>query len=174
MVGYAAAHRPGISVCFCPTHSNLIFSQTKDAIDIFNVKFPDGVAVFIFDCSSAHEAFASDALLAHKMNRGPGGAQPVMHDTTVPSTGEPQSMVFPADYTGVDKDGKSLAGKPKGMEQVLRERGLLSRLEEKHGNNVVGVCKTCKLSQAAREAALKEARSKADEAEGSGLPSART
>ncbi|KAM6494004.1 hypothetical protein JOM56_010365 [Amanita muscaria] len=82
-----------------------------------------------------------------------------MHDTVNPSTGEVQSMVFPPDYTGVDKDGNSLAGKPKGMEQVLRERSLLSTLERKHRNNL-----------AARKAALKEARSKQDEIEGSGLP----
>jgi hypothetical protein len=55
--------------------------QVKDTIKIFDVKYPDGVAVFIFDCSSAHEAFASDALLAHKMNRSSGGKQPKMRDT---------------------------------------------------------------------------------------------
>jgi hypothetical protein len=30
----------------------------EDALKIFDVKYPDRVAVFIFDCSSAHEAFA--------------------------------------------------------------------------------------------------------------------
>ena len=105
------------------------------------------------------------------MNRGPGGKQPTMRDTIIPGTGQPQSMNFPADYSGVDADGVSLAGKPKGMEQVLRERGLLSVLEAKHGKKVVGVCSTCKLSQAAREKAIKEAKSKEDEIDGSGVPS---
>lgn len=50
------------------THQQLTLIQTKDAIKIFDVKYPDGVAVFIFDCSLAHEAYAEDALLAHKMN----------------------------------------------------------------------------------------------------------
>ncbi|KAJ7586334.1 hypothetical protein C8J56DRAFT_891253 [Mycena floridula] len=145
-----------------------LIAQVKDAIKIFNVKYPDGVAVFIFDCSSAHEAFASDALLAHKMNRGSGGKQPKMRDTVIPSTNLLQSMVFPANYTGTDKDGSSLASKPKGMEQVLRERGLLAALEAKH-KKVLGVCAKCKMTQAAREKAMKEAKARQDEIEGSGV-----
>ncbi|KAJ7289606.1 hypothetical protein C8J57DRAFT_1213936 [Mycena rebaudengoi] len=145
-----------------------LIAQVKDAIKIFDVKYPDGVAVFIFDCSSAHEAFSSDALLAHKMNRGPGGKQPKMRDTTIPSTGQPQHMNFAHDYRGNDSDGASLAGQPKGMEQVLRERGLLQALEVKH-RKVLGVCAKCKLSQAAREKAMKAAKSKDDEAEGTGF-----
>lgn len=104
------------------------------------------------------------------MNRGPGGKQPCMRDTVIPSTGLPQSMVFPADYPGLDRDGNPLAGKAKGMEQVLRERGLLVHLERKHGNKLVGVCGFCKQSQTAREAAIKAAKSKEDEVE-SGAPS---
>jgi hypothetical protein len=62
------------------------------------------VAVFIFDCSSAHEAYASDALLAHKMNRSPGGSQLKMHHTINPATGQVQHMVYPTDSTEVDSD----------------------------------------------------------------------
>ncbi|KAJ7571964.1 hypothetical protein C8J56DRAFT_907098 [Mycena floridula] len=142
--------------------------QVKDAIKIPNIKYPDGVAVFIFDCSSAHEAFASDALLAHKMNRGSGGKQPKMCDTVITSTNLSQSMVFPANYTRTDKDGSSLAGKPKGMEQVLHEWGLLAALEAKH-KKVLGVCAKCKMTQAAREKAMKEAKARQDEIEGSGV-----
>ena len=127
------------------------------------------MAVFVFDCSSAHEAYAADALMAHKMNRGPGGKQPKMHDTVIPATGEVQSMVFPENYSGVDKDGNSLAGRPKGMEQVLRERGILAKLNAKHGKKLVAVCKICQLSQAALEKAMKEAKSRQDEIEGTGL-----
>ncbi|KAJ7675039.1 hypothetical protein B0H17DRAFT_1207904 [Mycena rosella] len=111
-----------------------LIAQVKDAIKIFDVKYPDGVAVFIFDCSSAHKAYSSDALQAHKMNRSPGGKQLKMHDTIIPSTGQPQQMNFPDDYTGKDSAGNSLAGQPKGMEQVLHERGLLQSLEAKHGS----------------------------------------
>jgi hypothetical protein len=92
-----------------------------------------------------------------------------MHDTINPTTKEQQSMVFPCDYPGKDKDGNSLAGKPKGMEQVLHERGLLKGLVAKHGGKPVGVCATCKKSQAARDAAMKEAKAKRDEIEGSGI-----
>lgn len=81
--------------------------------------YPEGIAVFIFDCSSAHEAFADDALMAHKMNKSPGGVQPKMHDTIIPATGQLQSMVFPDNTHEKSADGVSLAGKPKGMERVL-------------------------------------------------------
>ncbi|KAJ6467260.1 hypothetical protein C8R45DRAFT_938619 [Mycena sanguinolenta] len=96
-----------------------LIKQTRIAIQIFEYLYLNGIAVFIFDCSSAHEAFASDALLAHKMNRGPGGAQPKMHDTINPTTGEVQQMVHPLNSTAVDDDGNSLAGQPKGMEVLL-------------------------------------------------------
>ncbi|KIK52545.1 hypothetical protein GYMLUDRAFT_179992 [Collybiopsis luxurians FD-317 M1] len=39
-----------------------LISQVKDAIQIFNVKYPNDIAVFVFDCSSAHESFAEDSL----------------------------------------------------------------------------------------------------------------
>jgi hypothetical protein len=59
-------------------------------------------------------------------------------------------------------------GKPKGMEQILRERGLYKPLVAKH-NKLVGVCAKCKQSQAAHDAALKKAKARKDEIEGSGL-----
>ena len=153
----------------CLVYVQLTLFKTKDAIKIFETKYPDGIAVFFFDCSSAHEAYPADALLAHKMNHGPGGKQPLMHGTTIPANGKPQSMVFPDGYSGVDKDGISLASRPKGMEQVLCERGLLSVLEKKHGSKLVSVCSDCKKSQVAHDTALKEAKSKEDKIEGSGI-----
>ncbi|PBK71028.1 hypothetical protein ARMSODRAFT_884248, partial [Armillaria solidipes] len=45
-----------------------LIEQTKDTIKIFDVKYLKGVTIFIFDCSSTYEAFASDVLLTHKMN----------------------------------------------------------------------------------------------------------
>ena len=143
--------------------------QIKDAICIFNYKFPNAQAVFVFDCSSAHESYASDALLAHKMNRNPGGKQPRMRDTTIPGTDQVQSMIFSNDYKGVDKDGNPVAGKPKGMEQVLAERGLLSVLEaaaKSRGGKVVGTCELCRASQAERERVAREAKSRQAEIEG--------
>jgi len=103
------------------------------------------------------------------MNRYPGGKQPRMRDTVIPGTDQVQSMVFPDDHKGVDKDGEPVAGKPKGMEQVLAERGLLSVLEaaaKSRGGKVVGVCKLCRASQAERERVAREAKSRQAEIEG--------
>ena len=128
------------------------------------------MAVFIFDCSSAHEAYAEDALIAHKMNQGPGGQQPTMHDKINPLTGLVQTMSFPADSTKIDAKGALVAGKPKGMEQILKEHGILPEMTAKSLNGkVVGVCKECKQSQVARDKARKEAKAREDEIEGSGL-----
>jgi len=128
--------------------------------------YPDGVGVFIFDCSSAHEAYADDALMVHKMNRGPGGQQPKMHDTVIPGTDIIQSMVYSDDCTERDGNGESLAGKAKGMEQVLLERGLLEDLAKaSRGGKPVGVCATCKMSQVARDKAAKAAKSCQEEAD---------
>ncbi|KIK49712.1 hypothetical protein GYMLUDRAFT_253663 [Collybiopsis luxurians FD-317 M1] len=147
-----------------------LIAQTKAALDIFEAKFPGDIAVFVFDCSSAHEAFPSDALLAHKMNRGPGGAQPKMHDTVNPMTGETQRMVWPMNYTGRDSRGKSLAGQAKGMEQVCLERGLLEVLSKENKGKVLAICSECRKSQAARDKAAKEAKARSEEIEGSGMP----
>ena len=147
----------------------LTILKTKDAISIFNYKFPGARAIFVFDCSSAHESYASDALLAHKINRYPGGKQPKMRDTIIPGTDQVQSMVFPDDCERVDKDGNPMAGKPKGMEQILAERGLLSVLEaaaKSRGGKVVGTCELCRASQVERERVAREAKSRQAEIEG--------
>jgi hypothetical protein len=57
------------------------------------------------------------------------------------------------------------------MEEILRERGLLEGLVRKHGSKLVGVCRTCKLGQAARKKAIKEAKTRLDEIDGSGMES---
>jgi hypothetical protein len=78
-------------------------------------------------------------------------------------------MVFPDDYEGVDKEGNPVAGKPKGMEQVLLERGLLSVLEaaaKSRSVKVVGTCDLCRKSQAEYERVVKEAKSRQAEIEG--------
>ncbi|KAF7320910.1 hypothetical protein HMN09_00177700 [Mycena chlorophos] len=151
-----------------------LIAQTKNAVDIFEAKYPDGQAVFIFDCSSAHEAYASDALLAHKMNLKPGGKQPIMHATTIPGTTQRQSMVFEVgDTLPVDKEGKpqlELIGQPKGLERVLEERGLLAELRaaaSARGGSVLKQCAECGRSEKAREAEAKARRELGDVAPGS-------
>ena len=78
--------------------------QVKDTIPIFERMYPNAVAEFIFNQSSAHGAFAKDALNAKEMNVKPGGGQRLMHDTVIPMDnpcpelrGLPQTMVFPPD-----------------------------------------------------------------------------
>ena len=68
--------------------------------------------VFLFDKNSGHTAFANDALNVNRMNVNPGGAQPQLRDTIW--NGRSQRMVF-TDST------------PKGMRQVLNERGVDTR-----------------------------------------------
>jgi hypothetical protein len=82
--------------------------------------------VFAFDDSSGHACKAKDALVANRMNLGPGGKQPKMHNTKWGNM-IVQSMVF---LEG-DKDwdtgitiSPELVGKPKGMKRVFQERGL--------------------------------------------------
>lgn len=102
-------------------------------------QYPNCQALFIFDNSTNHGGWADDALRAHLMNRFPGGKQPKMHRTEY-KRGVVQSMVFeigdellvpwknprteekqvPGEILGKYDD---LVGQPKGVEQVLRERG---------------------------------------------------
>src|SRR5882762_10843382 len=92
---------------------------------------PTELQDLFFDCSLAHEAYAEDALIAHKMNQGPGGQWPTMHDTINPLTSLVQTMNFLADSTEIDAKGVSVAGKPKGMEKILKEHGLLPEMAAK-------------------------------------------
>lgn len=136
--------------------------QLKDALDIFEYLHPGAVGVFVFDCSSAHEAFAENALNVNNMNVNPGGrGQRKLRDTIIPfdnpapqnpsvpdTRGLPQSMVFPEDWPNKDE-----AGKPKGMLQVLRERASVwYRFTDGGKKKPVGHCKNCKMSQAKRDA----------------------
>src|ERR1700720_3006644 len=72
------------------------------------------------DNSQGHAAYAEDALLASKMNLNPGGAVPKLRDGWFMQDGcrITQPMVFPTDHPTLN------AGKPKGIKQVLLERGL--------------------------------------------------
>ncbi|KAI5116463.1 hypothetical protein M0805_006723 [Coniferiporia weirii] len=138
-----------------------LLTQTKHAVDIFECIQPGATAIFVFDCSSAHKAFAGDALNVNNMNVNSGGKQSMLRDTIIPLNNPPpkinaqdtrglaQSMVYPTDHPDAD-----LRGKPKGMVQVLREReSVWDKLSEEFGNKrVVGVCANCKLSQKKKDA----------------------
>jgi hypothetical protein len=98
------------------------------AIPIFNILHPNSQAVFIFDCSLAHGAYAKTALRAQNMNLKPGGKQSHLRDPVILFNdphiplhlrGMPQSFVYGSSHPDPHK-----AGKPKGIKAILEERGL--------------------------------------------------
>ena len=60
------------------------------ALPIFRVAFPSCQALLAFDNATNHCVYKSDALLASSMNLNPGGQQPHMRETFVPSLGRTQ------------------------------------------------------------------------------------
>uniref|UniRef100_U9TTT3 Uncharacterized protein n=1 Tax=Rhizophagus irregularis (strain DAOM 181602 / DAOM 197198 / MUCL 43194) TaxID=747089 RepID=U9TTT3_RHIID len=99
------------------TMNHLLEQVKSKAIPIFEALFPTCIAVFAFDNSSNHAAFLPDALVASKMNHFPGGKQLVMRSTTWGDNNQ-QDMCFSNDYFD-----EKLREKPKGMKQILLERG---------------------------------------------------
>ena len=95
--------------------SEKFMAQIQVAATIAEVKYPheEGYRlVWIFDHSSCHGAYAEDALNVYKMNLKPGGKQPAMRNTVWRD--KEYSMVFNL-------------GVPKGLLQVLKERGVDTR-----------------------------------------------
>ena len=94
--------------------SEKFIANVADAVRIAEFKYPPHThsICWLFDQSSCHRAFAEDALNAKRMNLRPGGKQPKMHDTSW--GGKPQKLCFDD-------------GVPKGMKQVLEERGINTR-----------------------------------------------
>lgn len=91
--------------------------QTIAVIRLFKFIYPQCRALSAFDNAASHCAFSPDALVASKMNLRPGGKQPRMKDGWF--GGIQQSMTFPDDY-----EDPNLRDQPKGIQQVLEERGL--------------------------------------------------
>jgi hypothetical protein len=96
----------------------------EKAIPIFETCFPGCRALFAFDNSSNHDCYAVDALVASRMNLGPGAGKrkvplPRMRNTFFGPNNTPQAMVFPGDHP-------RFPGEPKGIQQVLTERGLFN------------------------------------------------
>jgi hypothetical protein len=97
---------------------DLINQVVERAIPIFETCFPGCQALFAFDNASSHSSFSSDALIAKHMNLSPGGKQPKIRSTYF-GEGILQDMNFPLDYHIPE-----LCRQPKGLKQVLIERGL--------------------------------------------------
>ncbi|CAG8718221.1 13358_t:CDS:2 [Rhizophagus irregularis] len=98
---------------------DLISQVIERAIPIFEARFPGCQALFAFDNASSHATFSPDALIAKNMNLNPGGKQPKMRRTYFGDENIQQDMIFPSDYCI-----SNLRGQPKGLKQVLMERGL--------------------------------------------------
>jgi hypothetical protein len=99
-----------------------VVTQLKDlTIPLFEKAFPGCQGVFLFDCATNHTAFAHDALRVEKMNLSEGGAQDAdMKDGWfIDSKGNRRSQKM-----HVMRNRVKVA---KGMEKVLRERGLWPR-----------------------------------------------
>ncbi|KIO02006.1 hypothetical protein M404DRAFT_148777, partial [Pisolithus tinctorius Marx 270] len=117
-------------------------NKVKKAIAIFEYMYPNSVTEFVFDQSSAHGAFAKDALNAKEMNVRPGGKQWLMHNTFIPMDnpnpdlcGKPQAMVFPPDLPPHHPDFE-FRGQVKGMQHILKEHGLISGADEPGKSNL--------------------------------------
>ena len=76
------------------TSEHLLQQIEQKAIPIFEALYPNCIAVFAFDNSSNHAAFSQDALVASRMNLGPGGKQPKMQRTFFGPNNQPQDMVI--------------------------------------------------------------------------------
>ncbi|KIJ30773.1 hypothetical protein M422DRAFT_267604 [Sphaerobolus stellatus SS14] len=60
-----------------------LMKQIENAIPIFEVLHPGAVGIWIFDCSSAHEAFSEAAFNIKNMNVNPGGKQHLLRPTII-------------------------------------------------------------------------------------------
>ena len=61
--------------------SNKFMEQVDHAINVFEKKFPDAQALFLFDNAPSHRKCSDETLNAEHMNVKPGGKQPIMRDT---------------------------------------------------------------------------------------------
>ena len=132
-------------------NSEKFMEQARDIVDAVEILYPGHQLVFEVDWSCGHNAFAPDALRVENMNVKYGGKQAKMRETVVSKDdlgrnspqlkdGDTQFMQFqkedgppwydqnaPADDVLGD-DGKvtheGYVGRPKGMKQILWERGL--------------------------------------------------
>ena len=103
-------------------NNKMFIKQVKKAARIASFKYPEDThnVIWIFDQSSNHRAYSEDALVARKMNVKPEGSQPKLRSTPIVVNGRPfvQHMV-------------DANGEPKGMRQVLKERGIDTRKMKK-------------------------------------------
>lgn len=146
---------------------NQLINQVKtQALPIFEAMHPSCQGVFIFDCSSAHEAYGPSALRVQNMNMSPGGKRGHLRSTAIPSDdpnipselrGLPQAMIFSDDHPDI-----KLRGQPKGIKVVLQERGLWEFYTKKTESlkipPLIMKCSACKTSGINQDAQNRAAR----------------
>ena len=153
----------------------LCHQVSKKEIPIFEVLHPDTQAVFVFDCSSAHGAFAPSALRVKNMNLHPGGKQSRLQDTVIPCNdpnihlhlrGQPQTLSYDTSHPNPNQ-----AGKPKGVQAFLEEQGIwqyYTQQTRKARKPILRLhCKSCKESNIHKDA-IQRAEQLIREAEESG------
>src|SRR5216683_3976035 len=95
--------------------------------------FPNCVQHCVFDNSFCHDSMPDDALCASKMNVGPGGKQPQMHNIVIPLDNpfglgrHIQSLSYPSCLPD-DHPHKKFKGQPKGMCVIAEEYGYVVEL----------------------------------------------
>jgi hypothetical protein len=99
------------------TSEHVIKQVTQKVLPAFTSLHPGCTAVFTFDQSTNHAAFAADALRTSTMNLNPGGKQPRLRDGWHGDPRTAQAMAFPDDHPD-----QSVRGHPKGIKTVLIER----------------------------------------------------
>lgn len=102
------------------THEKF-FQQVRDALDIFEERFPNSKALVALDNATTHAKRAENALAARRMPKNPGwkskqALEVHMQHGFLPN-GEPQDLYFPDNHP-------TYPGQFKGMAQILSERGL--------------------------------------------------
>ena len=132
-----------------------MIEHTREFIDALEFKFPGYMFIFLFDWSSGHAKYPKGAPNGNSMNVNFGGKQEafrpaeIQQEFTYPENFPPnlrklgpgmfQSMVFQeGDSPPFYKPTLSPAqyvGKPKGMKQVLFERGLFVQGMTENGSN---------------------------------------
>ena len=118
-----------------PTYLIFTIQLVQKAILIFKVLHPRCISVFCFDQSTNHNAIVENVLITIKMNLGPEGKQPRMHDGWyINEYGDKciQPMIFPNDHLI-----ENLRGKSKKIKKVLEKRNLWSK------ERINLVCKKC-------------------------------
>jgi hypothetical protein len=106
---------------YCPEDADHTALQLKEKIipAFERAHGPGYQALIMVDNSQGHSAYAKDVLLTSQMNLWPGGKQACLRDGWFEQDGITviQKMIFPDNHP-------EFPDMPKGMKQVLIERGL--------------------------------------------------